>query len=500
MRPADAEGRTANGKTLGFDLDTGTAWKSTKGAVFENKYVSGAVNILGAIVMIAFPPSTAVMLPLLAVYNEVSNIDALVNELAAGTLTGTKLAVHAGQLMLDVLPFVGETAAIRGSALRMLTFKGATLGGMGLLMTTQVIGQIAAIRDGQIAQMAKVYEAYLALGAQTHESDPELAGKRAALMEQLDTDGQALRDVSMQVWQDAVVNLAAVVIPVHLAQGVNMHLGLRRVNALTSAGRFQHAPGVEPHYNAELGMIVGDQGKLSLPMIDQLAGVQEQHWRTVGTQLGAELGLPTDAVRLRPGTATRAWLEGDIVQAEFAPGTAPAAAKATWKQQVAAEHAGATSLRPVVEAVAPAAAPGVAPKAPEAAARAATSETATVKTADGEGAAKATVAQDVTVVRNPDNSVGTAAHKPTEKAADNGSQPKAADAETATPARSAIDTQPALHEVSAERAAELRAVLPAELQRLRIVENQALDGKDAQVRYRNGEIVFRSVQTLEFDS
>ncbi|HLL24905.1 MAG TPA: hypothetical protein VK427_22380, partial [Kofleriaceae bacterium] len=63
-----------NGKTMGFELHTGTAWKDAKSTVWDGKVQLG-VNIVAAAASVFIPGAALVAMPLITAYNAVDTLD-----------------------------------------------------------------------------------------------------------------------------------------------------------------------------------------------------------------------------------------------------------------------------------------------------------------------------------------------------------------------------------------------------------------------------------------
>jgi hypothetical protein len=318
----EPEGTAATGKTIGFELDTGTAWKDTRTKVFD-PVVNIAVNIAGAIASI-FAPEIAI--PLLILYNQTQNVDQLVDELDSGTFTTTTGVMHLAQLGLDVMPLAGRAPILRTSKAAFAVFHVAGLTGQALLMKTQVSEQIAQIRDTQVKDMAQLFAQYVDLEKSTQASDPA----RVAMKAELDRRAEEIRKAALDVWTEALANFAVVAVPAHLAGAIHEKLRIGRVTELERTGRFAHRDGVDPHYDARRGQIVGDQSRMAPAAIDRLTKQQDAHMRELGARLADQLGVDPDRVVLKPGDENQIWKDGNDIQVRYAPQTPPEQALASW--------------------------------------------------------------------------------------------------------------------------------------------------------------------------
>lgn len=317
-------GTAATGKTVGFELDTGTAWKDAKEKVFDPA-INMAVNIAGAIASI-FAPEIAI--PLLVLYNEAQNIDQLVDELGSDTLTTKRGVMHLAQLGLDVMPMAGRAPVFRASRGAFAVFHVGGLGGQALLMSAQVGDQLAELRDTQVKDMATLFARYLDLEKSTQASDPA----RTKLKAELDQRAEAIRHAALEVWLHAVASFAAVAVPVHLAAAVHETVRTGRIAALERAGRFSHEDGVAPHYDPQRGQLVGDQARLDPATLTRLTGEQDAHMRSLADRLASKLGVDPARIALKPGAENRLWRDGDSYEARYAASTDPEQALAKWER------------------------------------------------------------------------------------------------------------------------------------------------------------------------
>jgi hypothetical protein len=320
----EPEGKAATGKTVGFELDTGSAWKDTKAKVFD-PVVNVAVNIAGAIASI-FAPEIAI--PLLVLYNEAQNVDQLVDELDSGTFTMAKGGMHLAQLGLDVMPLAGRAPIFRTSKAAFAVFHVAGLTGQALLMKTQAADQIAQLRDTQVKDMAQLFAQYVDLEKSTQASDPA----RAKMKAELDQRAEEIRKTALDVWTNAIGNFAAVAVPAHLAGAIHEQVRTGRITELERAGRFVQHDGVEPHYDRQRGQIVGDQSRMDPAAIDRLTKEQDAHMRELGARLADQLGVDPGRVVLKPGDQNRIWKDGNDIQVRYAPETPPERALADWER------------------------------------------------------------------------------------------------------------------------------------------------------------------------
>lgn len=135
-------------------------------------------NAAAMAVMIIFPPSAAVIVPMLAVADIVNNVDDMVSKHDKGKLTLKSASIDMMQIGLDVLPaargakFLNPAqSAIQeaeGAAnMRLVLFDAVQFGGQFIVMYERTKEQLVEIQDKQNSVMAEKYRALIArqLGA-----------------------------------------------------------------------------------------------------------------------------------------------------------------------------------------------------------------------------------------------------------------------------------------------------------------------------------------------
>ena len=326
-------GKAATGKTVGFELDTGTAWKDVKTKVFDPA-VNVAVNVAGAIAAI-FAPEIA--LPLLFLYNEAQNVDQLVDEVDSGNFTLKSAGLHLAQLGLDLLPMAGQAPIFRTSKTVFGMFHVAGLSGQVLLMTAQVEQHIVQIRDGMVKDAAKLFTEYVDLEKSTDASDP----RRAQMKAEFDQRSEQIRQAAQGAWSAALKSFAVVAVPAHLAGAIHEQVRIGHVADLESSGRFVHVDGVDPHYDPRGGKIVGDQSRMDRTAMRRLTQEQDAHMREIGARLADRLGVDPERIVLKPGDHNQIWRDGDTIQVRYAPSTEPEHALAGWERNAREQKLGA---------------------------------------------------------------------------------------------------------------------------------------------------------------
>ena len=284
-------------KTVGYELDTGTAWKDVKSVVY-NEHVKLAVNIIGAAVMVFVPGSGALLLPALAVYNSVDTLDNMAQLRAKGTLTSMNVATGVAEIGLNFLPYVGELKAVAtaGKVAR-YALEGVTIAGMGTIMTVQAIESIRQIRDGQITEIAKLDGDIREL-ERTNPSDPKLAGMRA----DLDAKIKAAQKVSAQVFQQLAESGAIMLVQMAALKAIESNMAAKTVASMKSEGLFHPSEGIEPHYDPKTGTIRGDETKLGKMKPDEIAKLKIAYATDMAAKQ-AEMAnvLGTDKVKITRG-------------------------------------------------------------------------------------------------------------------------------------------------------------------------------------------------------
>ncbi|HEX8106433.1 MAG TPA: DUF4157 domain-containing protein [Kofleriaceae bacterium] len=252
-------------KTVGFEFDTGTAWKDVKSVVY-NPTVMMVVNIVGAATMVFLPVTAPVLFPMLATYNSIETIDNMAQLQAKGNLTWGNVAKGVAQIGLNFLPYVGELKVVANMGkVAMYTLEGVTIAGMGVLMTLDGVEQIRKLRDKDISEIGKLDEEVREL-ERTNPSDPTLPAKKA----QLEAMIRQAQDRSTEVIQDMAKSGAVMLVQMAALKGLQAHMTNASIASLKAEGLYEHAPGVEPHYDAKTGRIVGDEAKLDPGKISKL--------------------------------------------------------------------------------------------------------------------------------------------------------------------------------------------------------------------------------------
>lgn len=203
-----------------YNRVTDTIWKKTKKVLFSTP-VNIAVNVVSAVLSV-FPPTTALGLTINILYNGAQTVSELQEEAAKGTLTGTKAAIGAGSMLLNVLPILGSA----GKAARIVqvgtkayyVVEGIQLAGQGLLMYEQGMEQVDKLRTDYFVKIAELDDEIADLKSK-NESNPkidELEKQRKNLMD----NG---RDATMKVFTEMAEQQLAFTVGAKLLHGVHEH-------------------------------------------------------------------------------------------------------------------------------------------------------------------------------------------------------------------------------------------------------------------------------------
>jgi hypothetical protein len=219
-----------NGRSIGYELATTSAWNRLKSKIYD-PVVQVLTNAAAMAIMIIFPPSAAVIVPMLAVADIVNNVDDMVSKHDKGKLTFKSASIDLLQIGLDVLPAARGAKVLnpaksavqeaKGAAnMRLVLFDAVQLGGQFIVMYERTREQLVEIQDKQISVMAEKYRALVDLEKQVAEhklntSDPQLREKRA----EIEADAKAIRDTVSMTWTQAVQHQATFFVGSHLVGG-----------------------------------------------------------------------------------------------------------------------------------------------------------------------------------------------------------------------------------------------------------------------------------------
>jgi hypothetical protein len=338
--------------TTGLEFDTGTAWKDVKSVAY-NPSVKMAVNIVGAVTMIFVPGSGAILFPLLATYNSVETIDNLAELRAKGALTSMNVATGVAEIGLNFLPFIGELKPIAemGKVAR-YALEGATIAGMGAIMTVQAIETIRQIRDQQVTEVAKL-DGEIRERERTNPSDPQLPVLRA----QLEAKVKEAREVSAKVFMQVAESGAIMLVQMAALKSLERNMAAKSIASMKEEGLFSHVDGAEPHYDPKTGTIKGDEAKVGKLKPEDVAKLKQAYSLDMAAKQ-AELAnvLGTDNVTVtRGGSKVTITKDGEVYKVEI-PTEKPfsEAIDEAWNFRKANDpNAPATRPKPVVAEIKP---------------------------------------------------------------------------------------------------------------------------------------------------
>ena len=166
------------GKTIGFQLGTDSRWNRVKAKVWDPS-VSFVINTAGMIAMGIFPPSAAVVAPLLAVYNSAGVADRMKTQQERGTLTLGMAATSVGEIALNILPMAGSAKVFTAG---WFLLEGANWGGQAVLMSASALGVADDLQRSDVAALSQMYDQLQELEANTSTPPAQVEAARRALM------------------------------------------------------------------------------------------------------------------------------------------------------------------------------------------------------------------------------------------------------------------------------------------------------------------------------
>jgi hypothetical protein len=300
-------------QTIGFELDTNTAWKSFRKVVWDPA-VTIAVNLAGAILIVFVPGSAAIVLPILAVYNSIDTISRMSDLQDSGNLTTKAFAKGVVEIGLNVLPVIGEFKALSIAAKTAATgvravstadkvilygLQGVTVGGMLVLMTAEGLEQCRKLRDGDITEVAAIM-AELEEARKANPNSPRVAD----LEQKLNAASTRALNRSAEVFADMAKSLAIILVPTATMSKIRGALAGKTLTALMDEGKFVHQDGVAPHYDPVDGVMKGDKSKVTPEVIE---GLKQQYSTDQGIkQLQLEKIAGSDKVEIRYSKTAKA--------------------------------------------------------------------------------------------------------------------------------------------------------------------------------------------------
>jgi len=213
-----------NGRMIGYELPTTSAWKR-----FKSKVYDPAVQILTSAaamaVMIVFPPSAAFIVPILAATSIINSVDDMYTRHTKGKDSFKTDVIDLATIGLDLLPaarsakFLNPSKAVlqeikaTGRNWRLVAFDAVSNAAEIVVMTEQIRDELAEIQDKQIGGMAERYQKMVELQSQNlNDSDPRLATMRA----EIDRDAKAIRDTTQTTWMKGIGDRAAFRVGAHM--------------------------------------------------------------------------------------------------------------------------------------------------------------------------------------------------------------------------------------------------------------------------------------------
>ncbi len=266
-------------KTIGFELDTNTAYKSVRSVVWDPA-VQIAVNLAGAALIIFFPPTAAIVLPILGVYNSIEVVNKMSDLKDSGNLTWGAFGKGVAEIGLNVLPVIGEfkalsiaakTASVGAKAVtvadRVVLYglTGVTVGGMAVLMTVEGVQQCTELQEQDVSEVAAILAELNEARAQNPNS-PKVTELEAKLKKASDRALKRAQDT----FEGMAKSLAIILVPTAAMTRISGAIAAKSVGALIEEGRFVHEPGVAPHYDPVDGVMRGDKAKVTPQVLDGL--------------------------------------------------------------------------------------------------------------------------------------------------------------------------------------------------------------------------------------
>ncbi len=309
--------------TLGFELDSGTAWKSLKSKVFS-PVAQIAVNIVGAAIMIFAPVAAPVVFPMLVAYNATDTIDNLVQLEAKGNLTWESVAKGVAMIGLDLLPYVGRAKMFMKTGSKALyVIEGIEIAGQVAIMTSEGINQVEQLRNKDVREIAELEEEIQTL-ERTNPSHPDLAAKKADLNAKI----QAAQDRSAQVFSTMAAQGGMMLVPGVVFSKLAAKGAALKADDLIATGLFEHRAGAQPHFDPATGKAYFDKATTTPEQLEALKAEVLKHQQASG-QIEKPLGNENTPPSEKPTTpAEPAQPHQPGSQTEQPTGTEPAPAPA----------------------------------------------------------------------------------------------------------------------------------------------------------------------------
>jgi hypothetical protein len=266
-------------RAIGFELDTNTAWKAVRSVVWDPT-VTIAVNLAGAALIIFAPPSAAIVLPVLAIYNSIETVSKMAELEESGSLTKVEFAKGVAEIGLNVLPVIGEFKALSIAArtaaagsravttadrLVLYGLHGATVGGMLVLMTANGVEQCKRLQEQDVSEVARLMVKLEEIRKRNPNS-PEIGPLEADLEK---AKSRALSRAE-ETFKSMAKSLALILVPTAAMSKIAKTMVGKNVDALIKEGTFVHQEGVPPHYDPVEGVMKGDKAKVNAEVLEGL--------------------------------------------------------------------------------------------------------------------------------------------------------------------------------------------------------------------------------------
>lgn len=330
---SDERSGAATGKTLGFELDTGTAWKDHKAKVFA-PIAQRIVMIASMAAMVFFPAAAPAVMAASIAYNGVDSIDAILQARDKGTLTGSKLVINLGSIALDLIPMIGRATRLGTTRAGLWVLEGIDHGSQIALMTGSAREAIVAQKEMLIVALAEQYEQLIALERTLDPSDPKLAAARAAI----DAKAKEVSKVTYQVFEGLIGEQAltfGVARAFHKAGHVQM---TRELGKLADAGAFENIAGSPPHYDHTRGVVVGDPKALDLAALRALEQQRTAHLQQEAEHFAHKFGVKPEHVEIVLGDKLALQTAKGRVTLTYKPGISLDRAQSTWESELSPQR------------------------------------------------------------------------------------------------------------------------------------------------------------------
>lgn len=276
----DETATKTSGKTYGFELHTGTAWKSVKSTVWDPT-VKIVVNIAGAATMIFLPATAPILFPLLASYNIADTVDNLIDKHKKGILDTKDIALGVMEIGMNVLPYLGQARAFANfGKTTLFVIDGIEIGADVVMMTVEGMDQLRKLRDQNISEIAKEYEWVQMMEKNNNYSHPDYAARKAALTKKIEETRNLGNTIFAQMAVEGAIMLASPVAFNHIAARARRS----EPGTLIADELWIQKDGSQPKYDPKSGKIVGDKNnyepaKLKKAAADMEADITKQQAR-----------------------------------------------------------------------------------------------------------------------------------------------------------------------------------------------------------------------------